>query len=99
MTSTRLFEQGDASQLHTLIRRRPLATLVHLGLKGPTAQRIPFKLDHSIGSQGVLRGHVARTNPVWRQAAGSQVLLVFHGPQAYVSPSWQPPVHRGSAVD
>ena len=39
---------------------------------------------------GVLRAHVARANPLWRACDGASVLVVFHGPQAYVSPGWYP---------
>ena len=40
---------------------------------------------------GTLRAHVARANPVWRDHAGTrEVLVVFHGPQAYITPSWYP---------
>ena len=40
---------------------------------------------------GVLRGHVARANPLWRRLADDpEVLVVFQGPQAYVSPNWYP---------
>jgi len=84
------FEQTDIDRLHKLIHERPLATLVSLSPEGLTANHIPFELDPHVGPQGTLRGHVARANPVWRDAAGSDVLLVFHGPQAYISPSWYP---------
>jgi transcriptional regulator len=34
---------------------------------------------------------VARANPVWREAApGAEVLAIFHGPEAYITPSWYP---------
>jgi transcriptional regulator len=36
---------------------------------------------------GTLRGHVARANPLW-QRAGTAVLAVFSGPEAYISPGW-----------
>jgi transcriptional regulator len=39
---------------------------------------------------GTLQGHIARANPLWRQAADAEVLVIFHGPQAYVTPSWYP---------
>jgi transcriptional regulator len=42
------------------------------------------------GAHGTLRGHVARANPVWRAAADTEVLAVFQGPQAYITPSWYP---------
>jgi transcriptional regulator len=46
----------------------------------------------------VLRGHVARANPVWKKAKG-QALAIFLGPHAYVSPSWYPSkTETGKAV-
>ena len=84
------FAQQDLAALHTLVQQHPLATLVTLGADGPTADHIPLELDASAGPHGTLRGHVARANPLWQTAAGTPVLAVFHGPQAYVSPSWYP---------
>lgn len=84
------FAQHDVAALHTLIQQHPLATLVTVGPDGPTADHIPLELDASAGPHGTLRGHVARANPLWQAAAGTPVLAVFHGPQAYVTPSWYP---------
>jgi transcriptional regulator len=84
------FAQHDVAALHTLIQQHPLATLVTVGPDGPTADHIPLELDASAGPHGTLRGHVARANPLWQAAAGTAVLAVFHGPQAYVTPSWYP---------
>jgi transcriptional regulator len=84
------FEQTDVAALHALVREHPLATLVMQGADGTLgADHIPLLLEDG-GAHGVLRGHVARANPLWRQAAGRPVLVVFQGPQAYVSPSWYP---------
>lgn len=82
------FEQTDREALHALMRAHPFATLISAGADGPTADHIPLELDAGVGAHGVLRGHVARANPLWQQAAGQAVLVVFHGPQAYVTPSW-----------
>jgi transcriptional regulator len=36
-----------------------------------------------------LQGHVARSNPLWKEAlAGGEALAIFHGPNRYISPSW-----------
>jgi transcriptional regulator len=50
------------------------------------------RAPNSPGPWGTLRGHVARANPLWRThpAATRPVLVIFRGPQAYVSPSWYP---------
>ena len=39
----------------------------------------------------MLRAHVARANPLWREARDDvEALVVFQGPQGYVSPGWYP---------
>lgn len=82
------FLQTERAELHGLMRAHPLATLVSTGDDGPCADLIPLELDAAAGPQGTLRGHVARANPLWRLAAGQPVLALFHGPQAYITPSW-----------
>ena len=84
------FAESDVNRLHDLIRAHPLGTLVTLGADGaPAADEVPWLLDSQAGERGTLRGHVARANPLWRtHPAGTEVLVVFKGPQAYVSPNW-----------
>ncbi len=81
------FEQHDAAALHALMREHPLATLVTQQAGGLTADAIPLEY---VAASHTLRGHVARANPIWREAAGQPVLAVFNGPQAYITPSWYP---------
>ncbi len=82
------FAQNDRPTLHALIRDHPLAALVTQGPDGPTADHVPLELDASVGEHCMLRGHVARANPLWQRAEGQRVLAIFQGPQAYVTPSW-----------
>jgi transcriptional regulator len=86
--------------MHALILAHPLGVWVSLGDDALVANHIPFNLDASRGDRGVLVGHVARANPIWRQATSSvPALVTFHGPQAYISPSWYPSKHEhGKAV-
>lgn len=88
----RHFEESRPAVLHALMRARPLATLVlGDGAGGFDANHIPLYLDAARGPHGVLRGHVARANPLWRQAgAGTPALAIFQGDDAYISPSWYP---------
>ncbi len=75
--------------MHELIRNRPLATLVTLGANGINANHIPLHLAEMPEPFGVLRGHIARANPLWRDlAADVETPAIFHGPDAYISPSW-----------
>lgn len=89
MYSPAQFEQQDARRIAQLIEAFPLATLVMTEPSGRLcADHVPLLLEQDAAHpQGVLRGHVARANPMWRRD-GQQVLAVFQGPQAYVSPGW-----------
>ncbi|OIQ96087.1 protease synthase and sporulation protein PAI 2 [mine drainage metagenome] len=87
------FAQPNVDTLHALMRAHPLATLVTLGAQGQglDANPVPLMWADDGTPHGVLRGHVARANPVWREAApGAEALAIFHGPNAYISPSWYP---------
>ena len=86
------FEESRAEVLHELIRAQPLGLLVTLNDAGLQANNVPFVLDADpAGGPGILRAHVARANAVWRETRGDvEALVVFQGPQAYVSPGWYP---------
>lgn len=84
-----LFEETRIEVLAGLIHEHPLATLITQNDAGLVANHIPMEFDPAPAPFGILRGHVARANPVWRETvAGSEVLLVFQGPSAYVTPAW-----------
>ncbi len=84
----RHFAEDDPAVLHGLMRAHPLACRVVMGGAGLEANHIPLLLD---AATGVLRGHVARANPLWRMAVpGLDALAVFQGEQAYITPSWYP---------
>src|SRR5207249_2616676 len=83
------FEEARVEVLHDLIRAFPLGTLVTLTAGGLDANHIPFEVDPEPSPFGTLRGHVARANPVWRGiSAGAEALVIFQGPDTYISPSW-----------
>ena len=84
----------DEATALDLIPRYPLATVIRTGPGEPVADQIPLILLHHQDAQSgshrsVLQGHVARNNPLAQEAvAGGAVLVVFHGPAAYISPGW-----------
>jgi transcriptional regulator len=82
------FEETRLDALHALIQAHPLGTLVTHSAAGLEADHIPFEIAAPTVDApfGTLRAHVARANPLWRQA-GAEVLVAFQGPSAYVSPS------------
>jgi transcriptional regulator len=81
------FRVDDAAAQHALIAAHPLATLVVPTAAGVEINHLPLMHD---AERGLLLGHVARANPVWQAAARGEAVAVFHGPQAYVTPTWYP---------
>jgi transcriptional regulator len=91
------FEETRVEVLHELIRAHPLGALVTTGANGLEANHVPFEIDPDPAPFGTLRAHVARANPVWREGAGD-ALVIFQGPDIYVSPSWYPSKREGGKV-
>ena len=83
------FKAGDPAELFAFIERHAFATLVSSGAAGLHVSHIPFAAEKSADAKVRLQGHVARANEQWKSLAdASQVLAIFHGPHAYVSPGW-----------
>lgn len=76
--------QDDPQAMRALIRTQALGMLVTQEGGLPDADHLPFEFVEG-GEHGLLRAHVARSNPVWRRA-GQGVLAVFRGPAGYVPP-------------
>ena len=83
------FREDRLEVLHALIGSHPLATLVTHGPDGLAANLIPFTLDASRGERGVLRAHLAAANDqIAALRAGNEALVIFQGPESYITPSW-----------
>ncbi len=91
------FVEPDADTLLALMKAHPLATLIRGGAE-LAADILPLEVAR-VGEGWRITGHVARANTLWREADGQPVLLVFQGPQGYVSPNWYPSkAQHGKAV-
>ena len=85
------FKQQDDQQLKSFIAQYPLATLVSMNSSGLEANHIPLYFVEDESAKPLLRGHIAKANPLWKEVADkSQVLMIFQGPQSYISPNWYP---------
>ncbi|HEY2410621.1 MAG TPA: FMN-binding negative transcriptional regulator [Pirellulaceae bacterium] len=82
------FAENDLNQLHDAIERYSFATLISQSNGEIEASHLPLLLDRGAGPSGTLLGHMAKANLQWRRAAGQQVLVIFSGPHAYISPQW-----------
>lgn len=81
------FEVTHLGSLHQLIEDHPLGTLVVQTSEGLDCQHLPFELDRETKPYGRLFGHIARANPLGRQQI-QEAMVIFQGPDAYISPSW-----------
>lgn len=92
------FRETRVEVMHALMRAHPFAALVRADNGVPDADHLPLLIDAEPAPFGTLRGHVARANPLWRSHAGRETLVVFQGPQAYVTPSWYPSKRESGKV-
>lgn len=85
------FREERLEQLHAQIEMHPLGLLISHGASGLQASPVPFMLYPNEGEFGVLRAHMARANPYWKELAdGQECLVMFQGEDGYVTPSWYP---------
>lgn len=82
---------ADPDAARALMAAHPLGAWVCHGRDGLTANHVPFFLERSRGPHGTLIGHVSRANTVWRELGPDVASVVmFRGPQAYITPGWYP---------
>jgi transcriptional regulator len=83
------FKEINPKRISALINGNSFGMLVTTPDGAPFVSHLPFIFEHTAGSQGRLLCHMARANPQWQHFSScSEVLVVFQGPHAYVSPSW-----------
>ncbi|HZI84334.1 MAG TPA: FMN-binding negative transcriptional regulator [Casimicrobiaceae bacterium] len=83
----RAFVPAEAA-VERLLREHPFATLVTPGGPEPAISHVPLQYRVDGGAHGMLLGHMARANPHWERFGDASSVAIFHGPHAYVSPSW-----------
>jgi transcriptional regulator len=85
------FREDRLAVQHALIRTHSLGLLVTAGPGGLQANHVPFLVDADGSEHGTLRVHLARANPQLQELTTvTECLVVFQGPQQYISPSLYP---------
>jgi transcriptional regulator len=85
------FILDDLPTLHADMRRNNFAALVTLTPSGLVATHLPILLDTDSGPFGTITGHVSRANLQWQDTnPATEALIIFNGPDTYVSPNWYP---------
>jgi transcriptional regulator len=84
------FRVEDVARMHALMRARPFAALVSNGAAGLYATHLPTVLRDD-EANGIIECHLARANPHWKDLAeGNEALMMFQGPEGYITPNWYP---------
>jgi transcriptional regulator len=99
MFQPKSFKQTDEYKQLKLIQQFPLATIITPSNNGLVSNHIPL-LCLQRGDKYILQGHVAKINSFYNNYDLSQeILCVFNGPNAYISPNWYPSKQKdGKAV-
>ena len=85
----------DEATTHAFLAGQHTADLVTVTPRGLVATFLPILYEPAADSYGSLVGHVARKNDQWRLPVTGEALMILHGPDAYISPSW----YRSKTVD
>jgi transcriptional regulator len=88
MYAVQHFAQEEVSVMRAYLVENPFAALVVNTIDGPSVDHIPLEFDATSGSDGRLVGHIARSNPLWREFGSGPGLAVFSAHHGYVSPDW-----------
>ena len=89
----KVFNQRDIQSMVEFMRQNLLATFISSDADSGelNAEHLPLLVDFADDSNVVLRGHFAKSNPVWKSLNSEQdVLVIFQGSQSYISPNWYP---------
>jgi transcriptional regulator len=83
------YEEKNWPEIEQLIREFGFAVLVSVNDGVPVATHLPLELSKNEAGDWLLSGHISKANRQWKSFAPDQeVLAIFTGPHAYVSPSW-----------
>ncbi|HEX8563028.1 MAG TPA: FMN-binding negative transcriptional regulator [Flavobacterium sp.] len=84
-----IYKNEDPEAIRAFLRKNAFGILVNRNYGKLWATHTPMELDFNTDGSEVLYGHVSRENPQWQSfSSGEQVLAIFNGPHAYISPSW-----------
>ncbi|MDU0112700.1 FMN-binding negative transcriptional regulator [Psychrosphaera aquimarina] len=84
------FKQTDIRELIAIMREYPFATLITHSISGIEANHLPVTIVESDGGMAI-HAHIAKANKLWQSVEqGADVLLIFNGPNCYVSPNYYP---------
>ena len=92
------FLKDDIDKSKGMMVNHSFATLITHNESGVEANHIPLILN-KLGQKDVLQGHIAKANPLWKNIKDkSEVLIIFNGPNCYISPNYYPTKQENGKV-
>jgi len=88
MYTPEVFRVEDRDEITTMIRSCGLATLITRSAESLIATPLPMIYAAEEGELGVLYGHVSKGNSQWKDSLPEEALVIFQGPNAYITPTW-----------
>jgi len=79
--------EHDREKIFRVIETCRLATIISRTEDDIIVTHLPLILDRQRGEFGFLVGHMDRNNPHARYLDNANVFVIFHGPNAYISPN------------
>ncbi|PWB72512.1 MAG: protease [Anaerolineales bacterium] len=88
MYISKLYREEDRAKILEFLRQNEFAILVANDGEKPTASHLLMEVAED-GEKIFINGHMSRANPLWRTFEKvPEVLVIFHGPHTYISPTW-----------
>lgn len=82
------YQEEESDEIRRFIDHHPFAALVSQ-VKGKLwATHLPFFRELDEHGKDVLHTHLAKRNPQWKELSGTEPMIIFQGPNAYVSSAW-----------
>ncbi|OOG68837.1 FMN-binding negative transcriptional regulator [Flavobacterium sp. A45] len=84
-----LYKNEDKEAIRTFLKANAFGILINQTNGKLWATHIPLELETNKEGEEILLGHISKENPQWTAfESNDQVLAVFTGSHAYISPSW-----------
>ena len=88
MYTPKLYREDDRVKIVEFMRQNEFAIVVSYDGEKPTASHLLMEVFEE-GERLLINGHMSRVNPLWKTfAINEEVLVIFHGPHTYISPTW-----------
>jgi transcriptional regulator len=80
------YRNDNRDELVAFMQANSFATLISVVDGAPIVSHVPLIVSLA-GDEVIIRGHLAKANPLCEALDGREALAIFHGPHAYISPS------------